>query len=57
MNGKGDLTFPDIRDNTIQNPITKAFAKDISHDTKVPNFKLWLNVLREDDTSFSERIK
>ena len=28
MNSKGGLIFPDIRDNTMQSPIGRVFARD-----------------------------
>ena len=57
MDGKGGLTFPNIEDNTIQSSITKAFSRYIAHNTKIPNFKFGLNVLRGNGTSFGEMIK
>ena len=57
MDGKGGLTFPNIEDNTIQSSIAKAFSRYIAHNTKIPNFKFGLNVLRGNGTSFGEMIK
>ena len=57
MDGKGGLTFPNIEDNTIQSSIAKAFSRYIAHNTKNPNFKFGLNVLRGNGTSFGEMIK
>jgi hypothetical protein len=57
MDGKGGLTFPDIGDNTIQSSVTGAFSRNIAHNTKVPNFKFWLNVLRGYSISFGEMVK
>jgi hypothetical protein len=57
MDGEGGLPFPNIGNNTMQRSETKAFTRDIAHDTKIPNFKFWLNILREYSTSFGEVIK
>jgi hypothetical protein len=57
MDGEGGLPFPNIGNNTMQRSETKAFTRDIAHDTKIPNFKFWLNILRGYSTSFGEVIK
>jgi hypothetical protein len=41
----------------MQSSETRAFSRNIAHDTKFPNFKLWLNILRGYNTSSGEMIK
>jgi hypothetical protein len=57
INSECCLTFPYIRDNTIQSPISRAFTRDISSCTQVPDFKLRVEVLKKDGTSLSEMIE
>lgn len=57
MDGKGGLTFPNIRNNTVQSSVTGAFSINIAHNTKIPNFKFWLYILRGYGTSFGKVVK
>jgi hypothetical protein len=57
MYSERSLTLPYRGDNTIQGPITRAFTRDITNHTQVPDFKLRLEVLRRDNAGFSEMIE
>jgi hypothetical protein len=57
MNSERSLTLPYRRDNTIQSPVIRAFIRDITNCTQVPDFKLRVEVLRRDGTGLSEMIE
>jgi hypothetical protein len=57
MDGKSGLTFPNIGNNTGWSSVTRAFTRNITHNTKIPNFKFWLYILRGYDTSFGEVVE
>jgi len=57
MYSESSLTLPYKGDNTIQGPIAKAFTRDISNRTQVPDIKLRLQVLKRNGAGFSEMIE
>jgi hypothetical protein len=57
MDGKSGLTFPNIGNNTGWSSVTRAFTRNITHNTKIPNFKFWLYILRGYCTSFGEVVE
>ena len=57
MDSEGGLTFPNSGNNTVKSSEAGIFSRNITHSTKIPNFKLWLNILRGYITGFGKVIK
>ena len=52
MDSEGGLTFLNSGNNTVKSSKAGIFSRNVTHSTKIPNFKLWLNI-----TSFGKVIK